>query len=76
MLGFLLTFIGIIFIVLSTTNQSLNINGGFIFLIGPVPIIFGKGFDTPLIIVLAAILTIITILFFIQNIMVRRTRLE
>lgn len=64
-LGFLLIFIGMIILIAAAVLSGLKDSFGLIFLIGPIPIIFGAGqFSLPLII-LAIALTILCIIVFI-----------
>ncbi|MEM2939266.1 MAG: DUF131 domain-containing protein [Candidatus Bathyarchaeia archaeon] len=65
LMGFILMFIGIIVIILATLVLGLKNSFSLIFLIGPIPIIFGGGeYSIPLII-LATVLTVICIIIFI-----------
>jgi uncharacterized membrane protein len=63
--GFILMFAGIIVLIVASLLQgNMNISGGGIVFIGPIPIIFGAGPNAYLAILLAAILTIIGFLAF------------
>lgn len=65
LMGFILMFIGVMVIILAALFSGLKNSFSLIFLIGPIPIIFGGGeYSTPLII-LAIVLTIISIIVFI-----------
>jgi uncharacterized membrane protein len=64
-IGFMLMFIGMIILFLAALLAGLKESFSFIFLIGPIPIIFGSGqYSLPLI-VLATVLTIICLAAFI-----------
>ena len=63
--GFILMFAGIIILIAASALQgNIDISGGGIVFIGPIPIIFGAGLNAFLAILLAAILTIIWFLVF------------
>ncbi len=63
--GFMLIFIGMMILFLATLLTGLKDSFSFIFLIGPIPIIFGSGqYSLPLIL-LATVLTIICLAAFI-----------
>jgi uncharacterized protein (TIGR00304 family) len=63
--GFVLMFTGIIILIAASVLQgNMDISGGGIVFIGPIPIIFGVGPNAYLAILLAAILTIIGFLVF------------
>jgi uncharacterized protein (TIGR00304 family) len=63
--GFTLMFAGIIVTIAASAFQgNMDISGGGIVFIGPIPIIFGTGPHAFLAIVLAAVLTIIGFLVF------------
>jgi uncharacterized protein (TIGR00304 family) len=63
--GFILMFAGIIILVATSVLQgNMDISGGGIVFIGPIPIIFGAGPNAFLAILLAAILTIIGFVVF------------
>ena len=65
LLGFLLTFIGVIVIVAAAfLSGDVNVSGGAIIFVGPIPIILGAGTDAFLAIVLAAVLTVIGFVVF------------
>jgi uncharacterized membrane protein len=64
-IGFMLMFIGMIILFLAALLAGLKESFSFIFLIGPIPIIFGSGqYSLPLI-VLTTVLTIICLAAFI-----------
>ena len=63
--GFVLMFTGIILLIAATIIQgNMDISGGGTVFIGPIPIIFGAGPNAFLVILLAAVLTIIGFLVF------------
>ena len=63
--GFIFMLVGIIVLIMASAFQgNINISGGGIVFIGPIPIIFGAGPNAFLAILLAAILTIIGFLVF------------
>jgi uncharacterized membrane protein len=65
MIGFFVILVGIMFImVASLPSPGSNVSGGGIFLIGPIPIVFGYGQYSFWTIALAAILTIVVVVFF------------
>jgi uncharacterized membrane protein len=65
LLGFVLTFVGIIVIIASAfLSGEANVSGGAIIFVGPIPIIVGAGTDAFPAIVLAAVLTIIGFVVF------------
>jgi uncharacterized membrane protein len=63
--GFLLTFIGFIVLIISTVLQeNSSVSGGLIIFVGPIPIILGSGPYAVFAILLAVILTIIGFIMF------------
>jgi uncharacterized membrane protein len=65
-IGFLLTFAGIIILILAAIiygEESANF--GALLFIGPIPIIVGFGPEAPMIILLAIILTVLSIIMFL-----------
>ena len=63
--GFLLTFIGFIVLIISTVLQeNSSASGGLIIFVGPIPIILGSGPYAVFAILLAVILTIIGFIMF------------
>jgi len=65
MIGFFVIFVGIVFIMAaSLLVPGSNVSGGGIFLIGPIPIVFGYGQYSVWIIAFALILTIVAVVFF------------
>jgi uncharacterized membrane protein len=63
--GFLLTFIGFIVLIISTVVQeNSSVSGGLIIFVGPIPIILGSGPYAVFAILLAVILTIIGFIMF------------
>jgi uncharacterized protein (TIGR00304 family) len=64
-IGFTLMLIGITILIAATALQgNMDVSGGGIVFIGPIPIIFGAGPNAFLAILLAAVLTIIGFLMF------------
>ena len=65
MIGFFVIFIGIMLIMAaSLLSTGSNMSGGGIFLIGPIPIVFGYGQYSVWAIAFAVILTIVAVVFF------------
>jgi len=64
-IGFMLIFAGVIILMLTALFSGLAGSFGLIFLLGPIPIILGAGENITLLLVIAAILTILCIIFFI-----------
>ena len=65
LLGFVLTFVGFIVIMVSALlSGDANVSGGALIFVGPIPVIIGAGTDAFLAIVLAAVLTIIGFIVF------------
>ena len=63
--GFLLTFIGFIVLIISTVLQeNSSVSGGLIIFVGPIPIILGSGPYAVFAILLVVILTIIGFIMF------------
>ncbi len=63
--GFILMFAGIIVLIVASAIQgNMNISGGGIVFIGPIPVIFGAGPHAFIAILLAAIMTIVGFLVF------------
>jgi uncharacterized membrane protein len=59
-------FIGILLVVLgSLSNLDQGTSGGAIILIGPIPIVLGGGPNSLAIIAIGAVLTIVTVVFFL-----------
>lgn len=63
--GFSLIFLGVVILMIATLIYGLPDSVGLIVFIGPIPIILGAGEYSFLAIVLAVVLTIISITFFI-----------
>jgi len=65
MIGFFVIFVGIMLIMIaSLLSPGSNVSGGGIFLIGPIPIVFGYGQYSAWMIAFAVILTIVAVVFF------------
>jgi len=65
MIGFFVIFAGIMLIMIaSLLSPGSNVSGGGIFLIGPIPIVFGYGQYSAWMIAFAVILTIVAVIFF------------
>ena len=65
LVGFLLTFIGFIVLIISMVLQeNSSVSGGLIIFVGPIPIILGSGPYAVFAILLAVILTIIGFIMF------------
>jgi len=64
-IGFFLIFGGIMLIMIaSLLSPGSNVSGGGVFLIGPIPIVFGYGQYSAWMIAFAVILTIVAVVFF------------
>jgi len=64
-LSFLLIFVGVIFIIVSAVLEGTLNSAGVILILGPLPIILGTGPYATLALVLAVILTILSIVTFL-----------
>jgi uncharacterized membrane protein len=63
--GFLLMFAGVVVIMASALLEGeVNVSGGAIIFVGPIPIILGSGPNAFLAVVLAAVLTIVGFIVF------------
>jgi len=63
--GFLLAFVGIIFLIIAAALQgNSSVSGGLIIFVGPIPIVLGAGPYAFFAILLAVILTIIGFIMF------------
>ncbi len=72
-IGIALVFVGILVIfVASTLVPNSNVSTGVVIFIGPFPIVFGSGPNSGLLILIAIILTILSLAFYL--IFMRRTR--
>jgi uncharacterized membrane protein len=72
LIGFVLMFAGVVVLFVASALQgNVDISGGGVIFIGPIPIIFGAGPNATLVILLAAILTIIGFIMFFW---LRKTR--
>ncbi|MGE5556673.1 MAG: TIGR00304 family membrane protein [Methanocella sp.] len=63
-IGVSLVFLGVAIVILVTVFSGSGSVGGVI-LIGPIPIFFGAGPDSTVLIAIAAVLTIISVLLFL-----------
>jgi len=64
-IGFFVIFVGIMLIMIaSLLSPGSNVSGGGVFLIGPIPIVFGYGQYSAWMIAFAVILTIVAAVFF------------
>jgi uncharacterized membrane protein len=67
LLGFALIFLGMIFLIASSILYgNIQTTTGVVIFVGPIPIILGSGPHSFLAILLATILTILAIIFFLQ----------
>lgn len=64
LVGFFLVFIGVVILMIATLIYGLPDSVGLIVFIGPIPIILGAGKYSFLAIMLAIVLTILSIIFF------------
>jgi uncharacterized membrane protein len=65
-IGFLLTFAGIIILILAAIICGEgSANFGALLFIGPIPIIVGFGPEAPMVVLLAIILTVLSIIMFL-----------
>jgi len=64
LVGFFLVFIGVVILMIATLIYGLPDSVGLIVFIGPIPIILGAGEYSFLAIMLAVVLTILSIIFF------------
>ena len=64
-LGFILMFVGMMTLILAALLTGLKDSLGFIFLIGPIPIILGSGQYASILIIIGAALTLICLIIFI-----------
>lgn len=65
LVGFILIFIGVVILMLAAIFSGLAGSFGIIFLLGPIPIIFGAGENLVPILIIAAILTIVCAIIFL-----------
>jgi uncharacterized membrane protein len=71
LVGFVLMSIGVVVLFAAALQGNVDISGGGIIFVGPIPVIFGAGSHAYLAIFLAAILTIIGFVIFF---LMRKTR--
>ncbi|MEM2896621.1 MAG: hypothetical protein QXG01_03455 [Candidatus Bathyarchaeia archaeon] len=79
LLGFLMIFIGIVLMIISSIAFKGGVSGGVTLIIGPVPILLGFGPQSPLLLSFAILLTIVILivyLFFILNKLKLRKKFE
>jgi uncharacterized membrane protein len=62
--SFLVIFIGIVLMTFGALSNASNFSGGAIILIGPIPIVLGAGPYSLALVALAAVLTIVMVVFF------------
>ncbi len=74
LLGIALVFVGIVVLVLASVVLSRSGSIGGIILIGPIPIVFGAGPYSTILIIISAVLAALSFALFI--LMSRRTRKE
>ena len=65
LIGFSLIFVGVVVVMIATLIHGFPGSAGLIVFIGPIPIVLGTGEYSLLAVVLAIILTIVSIAFFI-----------
>ncbi|MEM0048918.1 MAG: hypothetical protein QW424_02170 [Candidatus Bathyarchaeia archaeon] len=63
--GFIIVFIGVIILMIAALFSGFTGSSGIILLLGPIPIILGAGANVTLLLVVAAILTILCIAIFV-----------
>lgn len=63
--GFIIMFIGVIILMIASLFSGFTGSSGIILLLGPIPIILGAGANVTLLLVIAAILTILCIALFV-----------
>lgn len=63
--GFLMVFAGVILLILAGLTSNGQPDFGGIIIIGPIPILIGYGQNAPWLIVFAAVLTLVCLLFFV-----------
>jgi uncharacterized membrane protein len=64
LLGFLLLFVGFIFLALAILSLNGQAGFGGIIIVGPIPIIVGYGEDAPWLVLLAIVLTVVCLVTF------------
>lgn len=64
-IAFVLIFLGILILMLTAILSGLTKASGLILFLGPIPVIFGVGENLALLLIIAAILTILCIVVFI-----------
>jgi len=65
LLGFCLIFVGILLIIIANVFSGSSVNFGGAIIIGPIPIVFGVGENAWLAILVAAVLTIVSMILFL-----------
>ena len=63
-LGFLMVFVGVMLLILAGLSSKGQLDFGGIIMIGPIPILIGYGQNAPWLILFAAVITVICLLFF------------
>ena len=72
-LGFLILLVGMILVIAGSAQQS-NVEGSFggVIFIGPIPIVFGQGPQSPLVLVIGLMIAVVMALVFLSIILSRR----
>ena len=72
-LGFLILFVGMILVMAGSAQQS-NVEGSFggIIFIGPLPIVFGGGPQSPILLVIGLMIAVVMALMFLSTVLSRR----
>jgi len=71
-LGFLVLFGGMILIMLGGAHSNLEGSFGAIIFIGPFPLVFGQGSESPTLLVIGLMIAVVMTLMFLQTILARR----
>jgi len=72
-LGFLILLVGMILVIAGSAQQS-NVEGSFggIIFIGPFPIVFGQGPQSPMLLVMGLMIAVVMALMFLSTVLARR----
>jgi uncharacterized membrane protein len=65
LVGFLLVFVGVVLLVVSSFFSESDTSSGIIILIGPIPVVIGSGPDALVAIFIAGILLVFSLLLFV-----------